>query len=94
MSNTLVNCPLCGENADNIEDHVEVAHSSFFCQTCRICSLKKEPETNCIECQQVIGAKVMYNNYFPKTVFLDFQPNNKLLNTKQFGTLLFTIDRI
>ena len=54
----MINCPLCGESVAVIEKHVDEVHSSIYCPTCKICSLKKKPETLCIGCRRVIGIQV------------------------------------
>ena len=54
----MINCPLCGESVPVIEKHVDEVHSSIYCPTCKICSLKKHPETLCMGCRRVIGVQV------------------------------------
>ena len=54
----MISCPLCGEAVAVIEKHVDEVHSSIYCPTCKICSLKKKPETLCISCRRVIGVQV------------------------------------
>eukprot|EP00090_Calanus_glacialis_P009775 TRINITY_DN18185_c0_g1_i1.p1 TRINITY_DN18185_c0_g1~~TRINITY_DN18185_c0_g1_i1.p1 ORF type:complete len:1354 (+),score=313.68 TRINITY_DN18185_c0_g1_i1:64-4125(+) len=58
MSITMTSCPLCGENVEQIEEHVEAAHASCLCKACWICSLKTETETRCMECGLIIGTMV------------------------------------
>ena len=52
-------CPLCGDNVDNISDHVLTTHSSAYCIKCKICTLRKDDtDTKCDGCNEVIEVRV------------------------------------